>query len=221
MAKIKHTSTYDVIDHVATTAKKKKVMHLSSQEEEFNGEFLKINNKELINFGTCGYLGLEKHPHILAKSRDLLDRYGSHFSISRTYVKASYQDELENLISKIFDNHPVITFTSTSVAHQSVIGTIIQPSDLIILDQQVHYSVQYPCQFAKLQGTMVKMIRHNNMEMLEEFIKRGYNQYDKIWYMADGVYSMYGDLPHKKELLYLLEKYPKLHLYFDDAHGVG
>lgn len=221
MAKIKHTNTYDVIDHVATTAKKKKVMHLSSQEDEFNGEFLKINNKELINFGTCGYLGLEKHPHILAKSRDLLDRYGSHFSISRTYVKASYQDELENLISKIFDNHPVITFTSTSVAHQSVVGTIIQPSDLIILDQQVHYSVQYPCQFAKLQGTMVKMIRHNNMEMLEEFIKRGYNQYDKIWFMADGVYSMYGDLPHKKELLYLLEKYPKLHLYFDDAHGVG
>ena len=117
MAKIKHTNTYDVIDHVATTAKKKKVMHLSSQEEEFNGEFLKINNKELINFGTCGYLGLEKHPRILAKSHGFIGiDIGSHFSISRTYVKASYQDELENLISKIFDNHPVVTFTSTSVA---------------------------------------------------------------------------------------------------------
>lgn len=196
-------------------------MHLSSQEEEFDGEFLKINNRELINFGTCGYLGLEKHPHILAKSRELLERYGSHFSISRTFVKASYQDELESLVGKMFDNHPVIVYTSTSVAHQSVIGTIIEPNDLIILDQQVHYSVQYPCQFAKLQGTMVKMIRHNNMEMLEDFIKRGYNQYDKIWYMADGVYSMYGDLPRKEDLLYLLEKYPKLHLYFDDAHGVG
>ena len=68
---------------------------------------------------------------------------------------------------------------------------------------------------------MVKMIRHNNMDMLEDFIKRGYNQYDKIWYMADGVYSMYGDFPRKKELLYLLEKYPKFHLYFDDAHGAG
>lgn len=221
MAKIKHASAYDVVDHVFTAAKKKKIMHLSSQEEEFNGEFLKIDNEELINFGTCGYLGLEKHPHILAKSHELLDRYGSHFSISRAYVKAPYLEELENKISKIFDNHPVVIFTSTSVTHQSVIGTIIQPNDLIILDQQVHYSVQYPCQFAKLQGTMVKMIRHNNMEMLEDFIKRGYNQYDKIWFMADGVYSMYGDLPHKKELLYLLEKYPKFHLYFDDAHGMG
>lgn len=221
MAQIKHTSTYDVIDHVATTAKKKKVMHLSSQGEQFNGEFLQINDRELINFGTCGYLGLEKHPHILAKSHELLDRYGTHFSISRTYVKASYQDELENLLSKIYDNHPVVTFTSTSVGSQSVIGTIIQPSDLIILDQQVHYSVQYPCQHTKLQGTMVKMIRHNSMEMLEEFIKRGYNLYDKIWYMADGVFSMYGDTPPKNDLLYLLEKYPKLHLYFDDAHGVA
>ena len=221
MAKIKHASAYDVIDHVVTSGKKKKIMHLSSQEEEFNGKFLKINEQELINFGTCGYLGLEKHPQILAKSHELLDRYGSHFSISRAFVKAPYLEELENLISKIFDNHPVVIFPSTSVTHQSIIGTIIEPSDLIILDQQVHYSVQYPCQFAKLQGTMVKMIRHNSMEMLEDFIKRGYNQYDKIWYMADGVYSMYGDLPHKKELLYLLEKYPKFHLYFDDAHGVG
>jgi 7-keto-8-aminopelargonate synthetase-like enzyme len=221
LAKIKHTSAYDVIDHVVTSGKKKKIMHLSSQEEEFNGKFLKINDQELINFGTCGYLGLEKDPQILAKSHELLDRYGSHFSISRAFVKAPYLEELENLISKIFDNHPVVIYPSTSVTHQSIIGTIIEPNDLIILDQQVHYSVQYPCQFAKLQGTMVKMIRHNNMEMLEDFIKRGYNQYDKIWYMADGVYSMYGDLPHKKELLYLLEKYPKFHLYFDDAHGVG
>lgn len=221
MAKIKHASAYDVVDHVVTAAKKKKIMHLYSQEDEFNGEFLKINNEELINFGTCGYLGLEKHPHILAKSHELLDRYGSHFSISRAFVKAPYVQELENLISKIFDDHPVVIYPSTSVTHQSMIGTIIEPGDLIILDQQVHYSVQYPCQFAKLQGTMVKMIRHNNMEMLEDFIKRGYNQYDKIWFMADGVYSMYGDLPHKKALLYLLEKYPKFHLYFDDAHGVG
>lgn len=221
MAKIKHTSAYDVIDHVVTSGKNKKIMHLASEEEVFDGEFLKINNQELINFGTCGYLGLEKHPHILAKSHELLDRYGSHFSISRAFVKAPYLEELESLISKMFDNHPVVIYPSTSVTHQSVLGTIIQPSDLIILDQQVHYSVQYPCQFAKLQGTMVKMIRHNSMEMLEDFIKRGYNQYDKIWYMADGVYSMYGDLPQKKDLLYLLEKYPKFHLYFDDAHGVG
>ena len=221
MAKIKHNNPYDVIDSVFTSAKKKKIMHLNSQEEEFNGHYLKINEKELINFGTCGYLGLEKHPRLLEKSHELLDKYGSHFSISRSYVKAPYLQELDGLISKIFDNHPVVLYTSTSVTHQSVIGTIIGPNDLIILDQQVHYSVQYPCQYSKLQGTMVKMIRHNNMEMLEDFIKKGYNQYDKIWYMADGVYSMYGDLPPKKELLNLLEKYPKLHLYFDDAHGVG
>ena len=113
--------------------KKRKLMHLCSQEEEFNGKFLKINDEELINFGTCGYLGLEKHPGILAKSHELLDRYGSHFSISRSFVKAPYLAELESLISKIFDNHPVVIYTSTSVTHQSVIGTIVEPGDLIIL----------------------------------------------------------------------------------------
>lgn len=221
MAKIKHSSPYDVVDQILTSAKSRKIMHLSSQEEEINGDFLKINNQELINFGTCGYLGLEKHPHVLAKSRDLLDRYGTQFSVSRAFIKAPYVIELEGLLSQIFDNHPVIIYSSTSITHQSVLGAIIQPTDLIILDQQVHYSVQYPCHYAKLQGTMVKMIRHNSMEMLEDFIKKSYNLYDKIWFMADGVYSMFGDLPRHQELLKLLEKYPKLHLYFDDAHGVG
>ena len=221
MAKIKHSSPYEVIDQILTSAKARKIMHLSSQEEEFNGDILKINDQELINFGTCGYLGLEKHPHVLAKSRDLLERYGTQFSVSRAFIKAPYLIELEGLLSQIFDNHPVIIYSSTSITHQSVLGAIIQPTDLIILDQQVHYSVQYPCHYAKLQGTMVKMIRHNNMEMLEDFIKKSYNLYDKIWYMADGVYSMFGDLPRHNELLNLLDKYPKLHLYFDDAHGVG
>lgn len=221
MAKIKHSNTYDTLDIAFTSAKERGILHLNSTEHEFNGDFLQINEHDLINFGTCGYLGIEKHPLVLSKSYELLHKYGSQFSISRSYIKSPYQLHLESLIGQIFDNHPIILYTSTSITHQSVIGTLIQPSDLIILDQQVHYSVQYPCLHTKLQGTIVKMIRHNDMNMLEDFIKRDYNKYNRIWYMSDGVYSMYGDLPNKAILKILMDKYPKLYLYFDDAHGVG
>jgi 7-keto-8-aminopelargonate synthetase-like enzyme len=43
----------------------------------------------------------------------------------------------------------------------------------------------------------------------------------KIWYMADGVYSMYGDYAPVSDLLKLTHKYPQLHLYFDDVHGMS
>jgi hypothetical protein len=39
--------------------------------------------------------------------------------------------------------------------------------------------------------------------------------------MIDGVYSMYGDFAPIKEIVTLLNNYKKLHLYADDAHGLG
>ena len=39
--------------------------------------------------------------------------------------------------------------------------------------------------------------------------------------MADGVYSIFGDLAPMAELQGLLEKYENFHLYIDDAHGMS
>ncbi|MFL9831355.1 aminotransferase class I/II-fold pyridoxal phosphate-dependent enzyme [Flavobacterium sp. ST-87] len=221
MAKINHNNYLDVVDNMWTSAKEKGIMHINSEEQSFNGEKFRIKGRDLINFGTCGYLGLEIHPDLIAGSIELTKKFGTQLSMSRAYIRPPYIQELEELMSQVFDGNKVICYTSTSNAHISVIATIIKPDDLIILDQQVHFSVQFPCKNAKLLGTEVKMVRHSNYEMLEEMIRENYNKYNRIWYMADGVYSMHGDLPDTTILKQLLNKYPKLHLYFDDAHGMG
>ncbi len=221
MAKINHVNYLDVVDSVWSAAKEQGIMHINSEESSFNGKFFKIKNRELINFGTCGYLGLETHPALAENSIALVKRYGTQLSMSRAYMRPPYIQELEELLSAIFDGNKVICYTSTSNAHISVIATIIKPDDLIILDQQVHFSVQFPCKNTRLQGTTVKMMRHSNWAELEQIIKEEYNRCNRIWYMADGVYSMHGDLPDTDELKKLMDKYPKLHLYFDDAHGMA
>jgi 7-keto-8-aminopelargonate synthetase-like enzyme len=221
MAKINHNNFLDTVDHIWTTAKEKGIMHLNSKEPYFDGTFFDINDKRYVNFGTCGYLGLEKHPALIEGAKNLLEKYGTQLSMSRAYVRPPYIQELEELISQIFQGNKAIVYTSTSTTHLSVIGSVIKPDDLIVLDQQVHYSVQYPCKFAKLQGTEVKMIRHSQYEQLEDILKEESNRYQRIWYMADGVYSMHGDIPNTTILKSLMDKYPKLHLYFDDAHGMG
>ncbi|MEL1240793.1 aminotransferase class I/II-fold pyridoxal phosphate-dependent enzyme [Flavobacterium flavipallidum] len=221
MAKINHNNYLDVVDNVWTSAKEKGIMHINSEEQYFTGKKFVIKDRDLINFGTCGYLGLETHPDLIAGSIELTRKFGTQLSMSRAYIRPAYIQELEELMSQLFDGNKVICYTSTSNAHISVIATIIKYDDLIILDQQVHFSVQYPCKNTKLQGTEVKMVRHSNYEMLEEMIQENYNKYNRIWYMADGVYSMHGDLPDTIVLKKLLDKYPKLHLYFDDAHGMG
>ena len=57
--------------------------------------------------------------------------------------------------------------------------------------------------------------------MLERKIQQVRDKYTKIWYMIDGVYSMYGDVAPLDELNELAKKYPNLHFYVDDAHGMS
>src|SRR4028119_2244563 len=89
--------------------------------------------------------------------------------------------------------HPVLIAKNSTLAHIAVIPGVVRDEDAVILDHQVHWSVQNACQLLKPRGIHVDMIRHSNLHMLEEKIKEFGNKYDKIWYMADGVYSMYGD----------------------------
>jgi 7-keto-8-aminopelargonate synthetase-like enzyme len=59
MAKINHNNYLDTIDELLTDAKKRGIIHLVNEDESLTGRHLTIGNKELLNFGTCGYLGLE------------------------------------------------------------------------------------------------------------------------------------------------------------------
>ncbi len=221
MAKINHTNYLDVVDTIFSSSKNKGLTHINSDEDFFDGKSFSIKGKELKNFGTCGYLGLETHPLLTEGSIELVKKYGTQFSMGRVFMRPKYIRELEDLMSAIFNNNKVLCYTSTSTAHISVLATVIKSDDLIVLDQQVHFSVQFPAKNTKLQGTEIKMIRHSNFDMLEDILREEYNKYNRIWYLADGVYSMHGDFPDTDRLQQLLDKYPKLHLYFDDAHGMS
>jgi hypothetical protein len=39
------------------------------------------------------------------------------------------------------------------------------------------------------RGVKVEMIKHNRMDMLEDLIKANPNKFNKIWYMADGLWQ--------------------------------
>jgi 7-keto-8-aminopelargonate synthetase-like enzyme len=85
----------------------------------------------------------------------------------------------------------------------------------------VHTSVNISVNAARVKGTFTSIIPHNRIDILEERILSIYDKYESIWYMADGVYSMFGDKVHMKDLYDLMDKYPKLKVFVDDAHGFG
>ncbi len=221
MAKIQHNSFQDTINELLTEAEKRGVIQLTFEGESWNGTDMIVNGQNMLNFGTCGYLGLENHPYLIEKSIDYTRKYGTQFSVSRTYLASQQSNNLEELLSIIFQGKPVLTFTSTTMLHSAVLPCIVGNNDLVILDQQCHASIQTACQLLVAKGIAVDIVRHSNLEMLEHKIKQNRDKYTNIWYMVDGVYSMYGDVAPIEEINELMEKYSCLQLYVDDAHGMS
>ena len=221
MAKINHNNSLDTIDELLTDAKQQGVIHLVSDVNSLSDRKLPIFKKDFLNFGTCGYLGLELDQRLKDGAIDFTQKYGTQYGISRGYLSSGINVELEGYLSQMFDNRHVLTYSSTSSAHISVIPTLITQEDAIILDQQVHFSVQTAAQMLRQKGVPIEMIRHSNMEMLEKQLIQLSKTHRKIWYLIDGVYSMYGDVAPLDSLLSLMEKYEQLHVYVDDAHGMS
>lgn len=110
---------------------------------------------------------------------------------------------------------------NSTLGHLGVIPSAVKDQDAIILDHQVHWSVQNAAKFLKNRSVPIDMIRHNDLNMLEMKIKSLKDRHEKIWYMMDGIYSMYGDFAPVKDLEFLSNKYSQLNLYIDDVHGMS
>jgi 7-keto-8-aminopelargonate synthetase-like enzyme len=110
---------------------------------------------------------------------------------------------------------------TTMLGHLSTMPVLMGPDDAVIMDHQVHTSVQMTAKILKANGTHIEMIRHNRMDYLEARIKKLREEYDKIWYLADGVYSMYGNIAPLEDIYNLLQQYEQFHLYIDDSHGMS
>lgn len=220
MAKIRHNNILDTVDSVLSVSKKKGIIHLHAEDQQLTGKSLTLNGQQVLHFGTCGYLGLEHDPAVKRGAIDAIERYGTQFPMSRTYISNPLYRELEAMIEEMYKAHVVISKNCT-LSHLTTIPSLIRQSDLVILDHQAHASIQEAVKKMLSQGVAVEMIRHNNLEMLEDRIKKLRNKHDRIWYMADGVYSMYGDYAPIKDMIALAEKYEQLYLYVDDAHGMS
>jgi 7-keto-8-aminopelargonate synthetase-like enzyme/predicted N-acyltransferase len=220
MAKTRHNNLLDTIDDVLTHAKEKGIIHLYTEDDFFTGRTITVKGRTLYHFGTTGYLGLEQDIRLKKAAVDAIMKYGTQFPLSKSYISHTKYKELEEHLEAMFET-PVIVAKNSTLAHIAAIPTIVRDDDAVILDHQVHYSVQNACQLLKPRGIPVEMIRHNNLEVLEDRLKKLRQKHNKIYYMADGVYSMYGDVSPIPELIKLTDKYEFFHIYVDDVHGMS
>jgi 7-keto-8-aminopelargonate synthetase-like enzyme len=211
----------NTIDECLTNGAKNGIFQVSLEDDVLNGREVTIEGNRVVNFGSCSYLGLEVDDRLKHGAIDATLRYGTQYSSSRLFSACNLYEEIESQFYQIFNNNPAVLAATTTLAHLGALPILVSDDDLIILDHQVHGSVQLAVQVVKARGTKVEMMKHNRMDLLEDLIKENPNKYNKIWYMADGLYSMYGDYAPLKDIEELLNRYSTFHVYIDDAHGMS
>ena len=210
----------ELANQVIVEARSFGILHHSIQNHTSDGTNLLVNGRKMVHFGNCGYLALATDQRLKRAAIDAIERYGISLPCSRTYASYSYHEEAEALLQQIFGK-PTLISQNTTHAHMAAIPVITKRGDAILIDQQAHTSVHNATANAHSAGVYVEMVRHNRMDMLESRLKKLYDAYERIWFMTDGIFSMFGDVVPLDELLELCKKYPKLHLYIDDAHGMS
>lgn len=211
---------YEDVFKYTNKAEDLSLVYRNIKDYSLSGRTIEMNNKKIVSFASCSYLGLELDMRLKLMASEMAMRYGTAFPTSRAYYKLKILHDLEVLLERMFEK-PCIHTTSTSLGHIAALPVLISKKDVIIYDHQVHNSVRNAFMICKAAGTCTEPLRHNRMDLLEERIKQLKNDYENIWFLGDGIYSMMGDAVNINELNRLMNTYTNFRVYLDDAHGIG
>jgi 8-amino-7-oxononanoate synthase len=182
------------------------------------GRHTLIDGKPVLNFAWCDYLGLSKHPDLIAASKAAIDAYGTSVSASRMVSgDTPLHRELEQEIADTIGVEGALVFVSGHAANVSTIGTIMTAEDLIIHDEFVHNSAVVGM---RLSGAKTMTFRHNKLDLLEQLLREERTKYKNCLVVIEGLYSTEGDIPDLARVVELKERYGAW-LMVDDAHGCG
>ena len=134
----------DVINQVVQKGAQLGVGHVVTEDEKLDGRTVRINQDTLINFASCSYLGLEIDPRLKQAAIQAVSDFGAQFSSSRAFISVGLYEELESLMSELF-GHPTVMAPTTTLGHMANLPILVAPKDAVIMDHQVHASVQNIC----------------------------------------------------------------------------
>lgn len=173
--------------------------------------------KETILLGTYNYMGMTFDPDVIAAGKKALDDFGSGTTGSRllngTYIGHM---EAEAALRDFYGMDHAIVFSTGYQANLGIISTLAGKGDYVLLDRDSHASIWDGCKKGDAEAVPFK---HNDISALEARLKRLPKDVGKL-VVLEGVYSMFGDVGHLKEMVPLAKEYGAMVLV-DEAHSMG
>ncbi|MGF0539543.1 aminotransferase class I/II-fold pyridoxal phosphate-dependent enzyme [Agrobacterium sp. ES01] len=186
--------------------------------ESGSGATAQIGGRIYDNFASYDYLGLNRDDRIVGNAKAALDQYGVSASASRLVAgERTVHNDLERSLAEVYDADDAVVFVSGYLTNVAAIGCLMGPKDLVIHDEFMHNS---GLTGVKLSGAARRFFKHNDMADLERILRTIGQDYDRILVVAEGIYSMDGDIADLPGLIKLKKQY-NFWLMMDEAHSLG
>lgn len=178
---------------------------------------VKIQNQDILMFGSNSYMGLTNHPHIKQAAIDAIEKYGSGCAGSR-FLNGTLDIhiDLEQKLAEYLGKEDCLIFSTGFQANLGVIGTLTGRHDYILIDELDHASIY---EGARLNHSKILKFKHNDMASLEKRLSGLPDEAIKL-IVVDGVFSMEGDIANLPAIVKLAKQYGAITVV-DDAHSVG
>jgi 7-keto-8-aminopelargonate synthetase-like enzyme len=188
-------------------------------DEAGPGRRIVVNGRELVNFGSDSFLGLDQDSRLQEAIRRGLRRWGTHNGSSRAFASVRANIDAEEKLADWLGVESVLILPSVMLANLGAIPGLAGRHDAIAMDEQAHSSMQEAAKIARANGAKVATFAHNDPDALGRTL-RALRPYRSALVCIDGVYSMSGRIPPMAELDAAAREYGAV-LYVDDAHGTG
>ena len=165
------------------------------------------------------YLGMGRHPAVIAAMRDAASRYGAGAGGTRNISGNSHPVvELEAELADLHGKPAALAFTSGWISNLAAISTLasLLPNALILSDAWNHNSM---IEGIRRSGCEKQIVRHNDLQHLEALLEAAGPDRAKL-IVFESLYSMDGDLAPIAGIAALARRYGAL-TYCDEVHAVG
>lgn len=184
---------------------------------------VRIGGREMMNFSSNDYLGLNRHPLMIERAREWAARFGAGSGASRLvtgHLRAL--EEIEAKIAAAKGAEAALVFASGWQCNASVLPALLDRTlwgtePLVFADRLNHASLHMGCQAAQIRQIR---FRHNDLGHLEELLDKHRDSPGPRLIVTESVFSMDGDAPDMARLAHIAQLWDAI-LYVDEAHATG
>lgn len=181
---------------------------------------LEIDGRTITNFSSNDYLGLAADARLREAGIRALTDAGSGSGASRL-ISGTHRIhvDLEEALAEFKNREAALSFANGTAAALGAIPALAGKGDILILDKLSHACL---IDAARLSGAEIRIFPHNNLERLEELLKRSRAKSPRarIGVITESIFSMDGDRAPLAQIAEIKDRHGAW-LLVDEAHATG